>query len=68
MWKHLPKKDPKKDTQATEKAATRKSEIQEEQQVDASANRNEESDRASKNPEHAANSDRSEDAPSRKVA
>lgn len=58
-----------KDTQATEKAAaTHKSEIQEEQQVDASANRNQESDRASKNPDHATDSDRREGAPSRKVA
>lgn len=57
-----------KETQATEKAATRKSEIQEAQPVDANANRNEESNRASKNPDHAANSDPRQDAPNGKVA
>lgn len=62
------KEGPEKETQATEKAATRKSEIQEEQQVEARANRNEESDRASKNLGHAATGDRREDSPSRKDA
>lgn len=58
-----------KETQATEKAAaTHKSETQEKQRVAADDNRKQESDRASKNPDHAANSDRKEDAPSKEVA
>ena len=62
------KGEPEKEIKATEKpAATHKSEIHEERQVDASPHRNQESNRASKNPEHAANRDRRQDAPSRKV-
>lgn len=58
---------PEKETQATEKAAASgKSEMQEEQQG-AGASRNQESERTGKNPEHAANSDRREEAPGKKV-
>lgn len=58
---------PEKETQATEKAAASgKSEMQEEHQG-AGASRNQESERTGKNPEHAANSDRREDGPGKKV-
>jgi len=60
---------PGKETPAAEKAAaSAKSDIQEEQPGAGSASGNQESDKTSKNPEHAAYSDRRENAPSKKVA
>ena len=65
------KGEPEKEPEATEKvAASGKSETKQAQQVNSTAanNGNQESDRNSKNPEHLANSDSSEDAPKRKTA
>jgi len=63
------KGEPEKETQDTAKSATSgKSEIQEEQQVEASADPHQESDRTTKNPGQAANRDRGKGAPSRRVA
>ena len=71
------KEGPKKETQATERVtASGKSEVgksekskTKDQQADAGATDNrKESGRTSETPEHAANSDRSEDAPGRKTA
>jgi hypothetical protein len=64
------KGEPEREIQSPEKvAASGKSEIKEEQQLDVSASNNrKENDRTGKSPEHTANSAGSEDPPSRKTA